>query len=263
MIPRDINNVLSIAFGVLAVTILLAYSVRATSPYVVGENLVLAEIYLPGFYMKPITLFTYLFFLSYAFGLNSPISKARFLRMGEHAFEALYVLAWFFVMLSGFEVLYQIVLWSAGLSVQGMRSQVVDRPVRLHLLEIASILFCVADPLDKSVLLLFLSSSRCAVEAAPSGRIPADTDVRGRSGILVGSFLEPHAHTEEYAGCSRSGFRGFQVYIVALDRTALCDRQAASPSEPSHALCASSAGSRPKSMTWQISAPQASPRKLH
>ncbi len=122
MIPRDINNVLSIAFGVLAVTILLAYSVRATSPYVVGENLVLAEIYLPGFYMKPITLFTYLFFLSYAFGLNSPISKARFLRMGEHAFEALYVLAWFFVMLSGFEVLYQIVLWSAGLSVQGLQN---------------------------------------------------------------------------------------------------------------------------------------------
>jgi len=122
MIPKDIHNILSIVFGVLAVTILLAYSVRATSPYVVGENLVLAEIYLPGFYIKPITLFTYLFFLSYAFGLNSGISKARFLGMGEHAFEALYVLAWFFVMLSGFEVMYQIVLWSAGLSVQGLQN---------------------------------------------------------------------------------------------------------------------------------------------
>ena len=122
MIPRDINNILSIAFGLVAVTVLLAYSVRVTAPYVVGENLVLAEIYLPGFYVKPITLFTYMFFLCYAFGLSSSISKARFLRMDKRIFEALYVLAWFFVMLSGFEVLYQIVLWSAGLAVQGLQN---------------------------------------------------------------------------------------------------------------------------------------------
>lgn len=122
VIPRDINNILSITFGLLAAAILLSYSVRGSAPYVVGENLVLAEIYLPGFIIKPITLFTYMFFLSYAFGLNSPISKARFLRMGDHAFESLYVLAWFFVMMSGFEVMYQIVLWSAGLSVQGLQN---------------------------------------------------------------------------------------------------------------------------------------------
>ena len=122
MIPRDIDNILSIAFGLLAVTILLAYSVRVTAPYVVGENLVLAEIYLPGFIIKPITLFTYMFFLSYAFGLNSSISRARFLRMNERIFESLYILAWFFVMMSGFEVMYQIVLWSAGLSVQGLQN---------------------------------------------------------------------------------------------------------------------------------------------
>jgi hypothetical protein len=121
-IPSDMNNVLSISFGILAVVVLLAYSVRATAPYVVGENLVLAEIYLPGFYAKPITLFTYFFFLSYAFGLNSQISRSRFLRMREQAFESIYILAWFFVMVSGFEVLYQIVLWSAGLSVQGLQN---------------------------------------------------------------------------------------------------------------------------------------------
>jgi len=34
----------------------------------------------------------------------------------------LYVLAWFFVMMSGFEVMYQIVLWSAGLAVQGLQN---------------------------------------------------------------------------------------------------------------------------------------------
>jgi len=121
-IPRDMNNVLSISFGILAVVVLLAYSVRTAAPYVVGENLVLAEIYLPGFYAKPITLFTYFLFLSYAFGLNSQISRSRFLRMREQAFESIYILAWFLMMVSGFEVLYQIVLWSAGLSVQGLQN---------------------------------------------------------------------------------------------------------------------------------------------
>jgi hypothetical protein len=121
-VPRELNNILSIAFGLLAFTVLLSYSVKVTAPYIVGENLVLAEIYLPGFVIKPITLFTYLFFVSFAFGLSSPISKSRFLRMGENLFELLYVLAWFFVMMSGFEVMYQIVLWSAGLAVQGLQN---------------------------------------------------------------------------------------------------------------------------------------------
>jgi hypothetical protein len=121
-VPRDLNNILSIAFGLLAFTVLLSYSVKVTAPYVVGENLVLAEIYLPGFIIKPITLFTYLFFVSFALGLSSPISKSRFLRMGNNLFELLYVLAWFFVMMSGFEVMYQIVLWSAGLAVQGLQN---------------------------------------------------------------------------------------------------------------------------------------------
>jgi hypothetical protein len=122
LIPRDLANILSIAFGLLAFTVLLSYSFRPTAPYVVGENLVLAEIYLPGFVIKPITLFTYLFFVSYAFGLSSPLSKQRFLRMGDHLFEVVYVGAWFFVMMSGFEVMYQIVLWSAGLAVQGLQN---------------------------------------------------------------------------------------------------------------------------------------------
>jgi len=122
LIPRDLSNILSIAFGLLAFTVLLSYSLKPTAPYVVGENLVLAEVYLPGFVIKPITLFTYLFFVSFALGLSSPISKTRFLRMGDHLFELLYVAAWFFVMMSGFEVIYQIVLWSAGLAVQGLQN---------------------------------------------------------------------------------------------------------------------------------------------
>jgi hypothetical protein len=121
-IPMERNNVLSIIFGVMAIGILLAYSIKATAPYVIGENLVLAEVNLILIQIKPITLFTYLFFLSYGFGLNSSISKARFLRMSDQMFESLYVVSWFFVMMSGFEVMYHIVLWSAGLSVQGLQN---------------------------------------------------------------------------------------------------------------------------------------------
>ena len=116
------NNVLSIIFGLIAIGVLVAYSFKVTAPYVIGENLVLAEVNLIIIQVKPITLFTYLFFVSFGFGLNSPISKERFLRMGDQLFESLYVLAWFFVMMSGFEVMYQIVLWSAGLSVQGLQN---------------------------------------------------------------------------------------------------------------------------------------------
>lgn len=116
------NNVISIIFGVIAIGVLVAYSFKVTAPYVIGENLVLAEVNLIIIQVKPITLFTYLFFVSFGFGLNSSITKERFLRMGDQLFESLYVLAWFFVMMSGFEVMYQIVLWSAGLSVQGLQN---------------------------------------------------------------------------------------------------------------------------------------------
>lgn len=122
LIPRDINSVLSIVFGVLAVGVLLGYSFKVTAPYIIGENLVLAEVNLVLVQIKPITLFQYLFFLSWGFGLNSSLSKERVLKMGEQLFESLYVIAWFFVMMTGFEVLYQVVLWSAGLEVQGLQN---------------------------------------------------------------------------------------------------------------------------------------------
>jgi hypothetical protein len=115
-------NILSILFGFLAISVLASYTIRATAPYVIGENLVISEVDLGLFQLKPITLFMYLFFLSYGFGLNSPISKQRLLRIGDQAFESLYVLAWLFVMLTGFEVLYNGVLWAAGLSVQGLQN---------------------------------------------------------------------------------------------------------------------------------------------
>lgn len=117
-----VMNVLSVIFGILAIGVLAAYSISLNTPYIIGENLVNAEVNLVLFQFKPITLFTYFFFLSFAFGLNSPISKRRLLSIGDQLFESLYVISWFFVMLSGFEVLYHIVLWSAGLSVQGLQN---------------------------------------------------------------------------------------------------------------------------------------------
>lgn len=115
-------NILSILFGFMSIGVLFYYTLSASSPYVLGQSLVSAEIDLGIVQIKPITLFMYLFFLAYCFGLNSPISKQRMLRIGDQFFESLYILAWFFVMLSGFEVLYQIVLWSAGLAVQGLQN---------------------------------------------------------------------------------------------------------------------------------------------
>jgi hypothetical protein len=122
LIPKDPSGVLSIVLGIAAIGVLLAYSFKTSAPYVIGENLVLAEVNLVLLQVKPITLFTYLFFLSFGFGLNSALSKERFLKIGDRLFESLYVVAWFFVMMSGFEVLYHVVLWSAGLSVQGLQN---------------------------------------------------------------------------------------------------------------------------------------------
>jgi hypothetical protein len=122
LIPKDPGGVLSIILGIAAIGVLMAYSFKTSAPYVIGENLVLAEVNLVLLQVKPITLFTYLFFLSFGFGLNSSLSKERFLKMGERLFDSLYVVAWFFVMMSGFEVLYHVVLWSAGLSVQGLQN---------------------------------------------------------------------------------------------------------------------------------------------
>jgi hypothetical protein len=115
-------NLFSIAFGLAAVVVLTYYVLRASAPYVIGQSLVSAEINLGILQLKPITLFMYLAFLSYALGLSSPISKERLLGIGEQKFESLNVVAWFLVLVSGFEVLYQIVLWSASLTVQGVQN---------------------------------------------------------------------------------------------------------------------------------------------
>jgi len=109
--------------GIGAVAVLLGNTLRSSPPYVVGDALVSAEVYiLPWIYMKPMTLFTFLFFLSYAFGLSSTSTRERFARMPARVRNAVNVLAWLFAMGSGFEIVYHIVLWSAALAVQGLQN---------------------------------------------------------------------------------------------------------------------------------------------
>lgn len=120
---RYLMTTLSWLSGVAAIAVLLANTLKATPPYVVGDALVSVEVYvLPGIYMKPMTLFTFLFFLSYAFGINSASTRRRFVEMPSRARSIVYISAWLFAMGSGFEIIYHIVLWSAALAVQGLQN---------------------------------------------------------------------------------------------------------------------------------------------
>lgn len=86
-----------------------------------GESLVLIEVQiLPGFYMKPVTFFTFALFLSFGFGLYTPQTRQRFLNARPSILRAVYVLAWLIAMGSAFEIVYHIVIWSAALALQGV-----------------------------------------------------------------------------------------------------------------------------------------------
>lgn len=118
-----IIQILSIFFGGTALASLGIAAFTTAPPYIVGENLVLWEIHiLPGIYLKPITLFTYSFFLAFAFGLYSPPTLRRVRNLPPIVLKFFYIIAWFTTMASGFEVIYHIVLWSAALSVQGLQN---------------------------------------------------------------------------------------------------------------------------------------------
>ena len=99
----------------------------------IGESLVVIEVQvLPGFFMKPITFFQYCMFLSFAFGLYSPMTRERLTNATPGVLRFLYVCAWLVAMGSGFEIIYQMVLWSAALAVQGLANpDVIANPYPL------------------------------------------------------------------------------------------------------------------------------------
>jgi hypothetical protein len=109
--------ILSLGFGLAALTAILAFVISSTPRYVVGENWVLNEVQvLPGLYMKPITIFQYSFFLCFAFALYTPHVRAWFMHVKLDVLMGIYVVAWFVALATGFEVMYHIVLWSASLA---------------------------------------------------------------------------------------------------------------------------------------------------
>jgi hypothetical protein len=112
--------VLSVGFGVAALAMIIGATLAPTGQ-ISGESLVLIEVQLlPGFYMKPITFFTYSMFLSFAFGLYTPQTRQRFLSARPAFLRTAYIGAWLVAMGSGFEIVYHIVIWSASLAVQGL-----------------------------------------------------------------------------------------------------------------------------------------------
>jgi hypothetical protein len=119
----DLHGILCSVFGVGAIIVLLGSTIRGTPPYIFADNLTMFEIHIiPGLYMKPLTMFSFMFFLSYGFGLNSTVTRKRILRLPKEVTAIIYVVAWLFAMGSGFEVIYHVVLWSAALSVQGLQN---------------------------------------------------------------------------------------------------------------------------------------------
>ncbi len=113
-------SILSLSFGAAAIAMILGATLVPTGQ-ISGESMVLIEVQvLPGFYMKPITFFTFSMFLSFAFGLYIPQTRQRFLSARPSFLRTAYIGAWLVAMGSGFEIVYQIVIWSAALAVQGL-----------------------------------------------------------------------------------------------------------------------------------------------
>ncbi len=113
-------SILSLSFGAAAIAMILGATLAPTGQ-ISGESMVSIEVQvLPGFYMKPITFFTFSMFLSFAFGLYIPQTRQRFLSARPNFLRTAYIGAWLVAMGSGFEIVYQIVIWSAALAVQGL-----------------------------------------------------------------------------------------------------------------------------------------------
>ena len=128
-VKANIFSILSIAFGVAAISMILGASLTPTGQ-IIGESLVVIEVQvLPGFFMKPITFFQFSMFLSFAFGLYSPVTRERLMNARPSVLRTMYIGAWLVAMGSAFEIIYQMVLWSASLAVQGLANpDVVSNP---------------------------------------------------------------------------------------------------------------------------------------
>jgi hypothetical protein len=128
-VRANIFSILSIAFGVAAISMIIGATLTPAGQ-IIGESLVLIEVeVLPGFFMKPITFFQFSMFLSFAFGLYSPVTRRRMMNARPSLLRTLYIGAWLVAMGSAYEIIYQVVLWSAALAVQGLANpDVISNP---------------------------------------------------------------------------------------------------------------------------------------
>jgi len=128
-VRANIFSILSIAFGVAAISMIIGATLTPAGQ-IIGESLVLIEVeVLPGFFMKPITFFQFSMFLSFAFGLYSPVTRRRMMNARPSLLRTLYIGAWLVAMGSAYEIMYQVVLWSAALAVQGLANpDVISNP---------------------------------------------------------------------------------------------------------------------------------------
>jgi len=122
-------SILSIGFGLAAISMILGATLTPAGQ-IIGESMVLIEVQvLPGFYMKPITFFQFSMFLSFAFGLYTPVTRRRMMMARPSVLRTAYIGAWLVAMGTGFEIIYQMVLWSAALAVQGLANpDVISNP---------------------------------------------------------------------------------------------------------------------------------------
>ena len=125
----NLFSILSIGFGAAAIAMILGATLTPAGQ-IVGESMVLIEVQvLPGFFMKPITFFQFSMFLSFAFGLYTPLTRRRMLSARPGVLRTVYIGAWLVAMASGYEIIYQMVLWSAALAVQGLANpDVITNP---------------------------------------------------------------------------------------------------------------------------------------
>ena len=116
-------RILSWVFGLLALSLVAVYSSKAffQNISVVGESFVLEELavpFLPFFYAKPITWFSFFGFLYWTFGLES--YRKRFMKLESSYRKILFIVVALVAFGSLYEILFNFAIWTALMAVTGM-----------------------------------------------------------------------------------------------------------------------------------------------
>lgn len=115
LILRRPWSLLSWSTGLMAMAFILYYGLQAVTSPQIGAQFVLAEWpdpkFSPYFYAKPITWFSYLSFLYWAFGLEA--QKEHFLNLSERIRRFIFIVAAVIAFGAFYEIFFNFMLWSA------------------------------------------------------------------------------------------------------------------------------------------------------